>query len=193
MKKQVSDAKVVLDRLKPPGERLQALRDSERAKESRVGLLTEQYEAAQAAVATAAARLATAKASLADTRHLIERTRLVVAEEEAQTAATATVPPTTSEPGKLIVGSVHDLASAERALQDLDNCRNQIAAIVAAAVVAGGQPAAAAATAETATLAADDREPKKQRADDKAAEARAKGGAEQAELSQAESVSSVIS
>ena len=64
---------------------------------------------------------------------------------------------------------------------------------MAATVVAGAQSAAAAATAQTTTLATDDRELKKPRADSKAAEARAKGGAEQADLSQAEFVSSVIS
>ena len=91
-------------------------------------MLTEQYEVAQAAVATAAVRLATAKASLSDTRALIDRTRVAVAEEAAQTAATATVPPTTSAPGKAIVATVIDLASAEIALQELDNVRSQIAA-----------------------------------------------------------------
>jgi hypothetical protein len=204
LKQQVSEAKVVLDKLKPPAERLQALKDSERAKEARVAQLVEQHEKAQAAVAAAAARLGAAKASLADTRHLIDRVRHAVNEEAAATAATATAPPATSAPGQQIVGSVHDFASAERALQDLENCRNQIGAMMAAAVVAGVPMAAAAATAETATLAADDRELKRLRAELTAAEAKAKGGTEpvdlkakggteQAELSQAESASSVLS
>ena len=163
-----------------------------RAKEDRVKLLTEQHEAAQAAVATAAVRLAVAKASLADTRVLIDRTRVAVAEEAALTAATAPVAPPTSAPGKAIVATVVDLPSAALAVQELDNLRNQIGAIVAAAVAAGERPPSVG--PEAAVLDAADRKAKRLKAEGKAGEAKAKeANPAPAALSQAESVDSMIS
>ena len=120
-----------------------------------------------------------------------------MAEEGAQTAATAPVSQVTSAPGKAIVDTVVDLATAGIALQELDNLRNQIAAKVAAAALAGDTPAAAARSGTTTVaLAADDREIKRLRAEGKDGEVLAKagpGGTEAGvELSQTESGDSAL-
>ena len=148
-KQQAAEAKSALDRATPPGERLAALLESEKAKEGRAQKLTEQYEAAQAAVCTMGARLAAARASLTDTRHLIDRARHDASEEAAQQSSGAVK--VISETGQSYVDKVVDMATASDMLLELELVKQRITEKVAAAATAAAaaSPVPAANGAET--------------------------------------------